>query len=37
VKNNKLGLMDAAWGSDYSTTNGFWYSLAHSKAKNPSK
>jgi peptide/nickel transport system substrate-binding protein len=36
VKNNKLGLMDAAWGADYPTTNGFWYSLAHSKANNPS-
>ncbi len=36
VKKNGLGLMDAAWGADYPTANGFWYSIAHSKANNPS-
>jgi peptide/nickel transport system substrate-binding protein len=36
VKNNKLGLMDAGWGADYPTTNGFYYSIAHGKANLPS-
>ena len=36
VKNNKLGLMDAGWGADFPTTNGFWYSIAHGKANLPS-
>jgi peptide/nickel transport system substrate-binding protein len=36
VKNNKLGIMDAGWGADFPTTNGFWYSIAHGKANLPS-
>ncbi len=35
VKKNKLGLMAAGWGADYPTANGWWYSIAHSKANNP--
>jgi peptide/nickel transport system substrate-binding protein len=36
VKNNKIGLAIAGWGADYPTINGFWYSIAHGKANNPS-
>jgi peptide/nickel transport system substrate-binding protein len=36
VKKNKLGLMDAAWGADFPTTTGFFYTIAHGKANNPS-
>jgi peptide/nickel transport system substrate-binding protein len=36
VKNNKYGLMDAGWGADFPSTNGFWYSIAHGKANLPS-
>jgi peptide/nickel transport system substrate-binding protein len=35
IKNNKLGIMDAGWGADYPSCNGFWYSIAHGKAKYP--
>jgi peptide/nickel transport system substrate-binding protein len=35
VKNNKLGIMDAGWGADFPTTVGFWYSIAHGKARYP--
>jgi peptide/nickel transport system substrate-binding protein len=35
VKNNKLGLMDSGWGADYPTSNGFFYPIAHGKAKYP--
>ena len=35
IKNNKLGIMDAGWGADYPSCYGFWYSIAHGKAKYP--
>jgi peptide/nickel transport system substrate-binding protein len=35
VKNNKLGLMDGGWGADFPTGVGFWYSIAHGKARYP--
>jgi peptide/nickel transport system substrate-binding protein len=36
VKKNKLGLMDAAWGADFPTTTGFFYTIADGKANNAS-
>jgi peptide/nickel transport system substrate-binding protein len=35
VKKNGLGLMTAGWGADFPTSEGFWFSIAHSKANNP--